>query len=47
MKGVVEIDAGEDRKHVGLEERDQELEGLDRDRQRQRRHTADPADRAE
>src|SRR5215831_16520952 len=44
MKGVVEIDAGQDRKHIGLQERDQDFEGIDRDRQRQRRHAADPAD---
>ena len=25
MKGVVEIDAGQDRKYVGLQERDQQL----------------------
>src|ERR671935_1216841 len=47
MNGVVEVDAGEDREHVGLQERDQDFEGVDRDRQRQRRNPADPADGAE
>src|SRR6478672_6916517 len=46
MNGVVEIDAGEDREHVGLQERDQEFERGERDRQRQRQHAAGPAERA-
>src|SRR5947208_16345997 len=47
MNGVVEVDAGEDREHVGLQERDQEFERGERDGQRQRRYAADPADGAE
>src|SRR5580693_9369046 len=47
MNGVVEIDDGQDREHIGLQERDQDFEGVDRDRQRQRRDAADPADGAE
>ena len=46
MNGVVEVDAGQDREHVGLQERDQQFEGVQRDRERQRQHTADPAERA-
>src|SRR3954468_12393413 len=47
MNGVVEIDAGEDREHVGLQERDQQFERRERDRERQRQHAAGPAQRAE
>src|SRR5690349_3957403 len=47
MKGVVEIDAGEDRKHVGLQECHQQFKRRQRNRKRQRCDTADPADRAE
>src|SRR6476619_4359183 len=44
---IVEIDAGEDGEHVGLQERDQELERRERDREAERQHGADPADEAE
>ena len=47
MNGVVEIDAGQDRKHVGLQERDQQFERSHRDGQRQRQDAADPTDCAE
>src|ERR1700722_42337 len=47
MNGVVEIDAGEDREHIGLQERDQKLECCERNRERQRQHAAGPAERAE
>src|SRR5665213_3343998 len=47
MNGVVEIDASEDREHVGLQERDQEFERAERDRERQRQDAAGPADGAE
>src|SRR3954451_9911348 len=47
MNGVVQVDAGQDRKHIGLQERDQNLESVQRDRERQRQHAADPAERAE
>src|ERR1700757_648584 len=47
MNGVVEVDAGQDREHVGLQERDQKLESVQRDRERQRQHAAEPAQRAE
>src|SRR3974390_662553 len=47
MKGVVEIDAGQHRKHVSLQERDQQVEGDQRDGQRQRCQTPDPTDYAE
>jgi len=47
MNGVVEIDAGQNCKHVGLQERDQQFERSQRDGQRQRQDTADPTDRAE
>src|SRR3978361_1822496 len=47
MKGVVEVDAGEDREHIGLQERDQKLKRGQRDGEAQRHHAADPADRAE
>jgi hypothetical protein len=35
MNGVVEVDAGEDREHIGLQERDQQFERGERNRQRQ------------
>src|SRR6516164_2723537 len=47
MKGVIEIDAGQDRKHVGLQERDQQVERDQRDGQRQRCQTPDPTEYAE
>src|SRR5512138_1809182 len=47
MNGVVEVDAGEDREHISLQERDQQFERGECDGQRQRRDAADPADRAE
>jgi hypothetical protein len=47
MKGVIEIDAGQDRKHIGLQERDQQVERDQRDGQRQRHHAAYPTDCAE
>src|SRR6185312_11597422 len=47
MKGVVEIDAGQDREHVGLQERDQQFERGQCDGERERQHAADPADGAE
>src|SRR6516225_3152748 len=47
MKSVVEIDAGQHRKHVSLQERDQQVEGDQRDGQRQRCQTAHPTDYAE
>src|SRR5882724_6854690 len=47
MNDVVEVDAAEDREHVGLQERDQQFERGQRHRQRQRRHAADPAECAE
>ena len=47
MNGVVEIDAGQDRKHIGLQERDQQFERGQRDRECQRHHAADPAYGAE
>src|SRR5260370_16691901 len=42
MNGVVEIDAGEDREHVGLQERDQQFERSQRDGQGQRQHAPRP-----
>src|SRR5665647_2046628 len=47
MNGVVEVDAGEDREHIGLQERDQKLKRGERNRERQRQHATSPADRAE
>src|SRR4051812_43443832 len=41
---IVEIDAGEDREHVSLQERDQELERGERDHHAERQHAADPPD---
>src|SRR5215469_14650847 len=47
VDGIVEIDAGEDGEHVGLQERDQEFECGERDREPERQHRAGPADEAE
>src|SRR5665213_1785328 len=47
MNGVVEIDAGEDREHVGLQEGDQELQRAEHDDHRQGQHGAEPAGDAE
>jgi hypothetical protein len=44
MDGIVEIDAGENGKHVGLQEGDQQLQGGERDDQRERQRGADHAD---
>ncbi len=44
MDGIVEIDAGENGKHVGLQEGDQQLEGGERDDQRERQRGADHTD---
>src|SRR5215467_4913200 len=43
MKGVIEIDAGEDGEDVGLQKGDQEFERGQRDRKGERQHGADPA----
>src|ERR1700709_2829232 len=45
MNGVVEVDAGEDREHIGLQERDQKLERGQCYGEPQRQHAPDPADR--
>src|SRR6185295_1119617 len=47
MNGVVEVDAGQDREHIGLQECDQQFERGQRDGKRQRRDAAEPADGAE
>ena len=47
MKGIVEIDTGQDRKHVSLQKRDQQFECGQRDGHCQRHHAGDPADRTE
>src|SRR5580704_3034281 len=47
MNGVVEVDAGEDREHVGLQECDQQFERGQRNRECQRQHAAGPAEGAE
>src|SRR5262245_2197761 len=47
MNGVVQVDAGQDRKHIGLQERDQKFEGRQGDREGERQHTAEPADGTE
>src|SRR3954471_3993337 len=44
---IVEIDAGEDGEHVGLQERDQQLERGERDHHAERQHATDGADDAE
>src|SRR6185436_19154403 len=46
MNGVVEIDAGQDREHVGLQKRDQQLERGQRYHQRQRKRGAENAENA-
>src|SRR5437899_1925767 len=43
VKGIVEIDAGEDGEHVGLQKRDQQLKRGQRNRQGERQGRADPA----
>src|SRR6266851_1937596 len=43
VKGIVEVDAGEDGEHVGLQKRDQQLERGQRDRKGERQRGADPA----
>src|SRR5262249_58683652 len=47
MKCVVDVDAGEDGEHVGLQERDQRLQRSERDSERERQRGAGPADHAE
>ena len=47
MKGIVEIDAGQDCKHVGLQECHQQFKRGQRNGQRQRHDAADPSDCAE
>jgi len=44
VKGIIEIDAGEDGEHVGLQKRDQQLERSQRHRQGQGQGRADPTD---
>src|SRR6266481_1312145 len=46
VKGIVEVDAGEDGEHVGLQEGDQQLERGQRDREGERQRGADPANDA-
>src|SRR6187397_3746480 len=41
MNGVVEVDAGQDREHIGLEERDQQFERGQRHHHRQRQGRAE------
>src|SRR5450830_88189 len=43
---IVEIDAGEDGKHVSLQERHQRLERHENDDHRERQHATGPAERA-
>src|ERR1700761_5313923 len=47
MNSVIEIDAGEDRKHVGLKKRHQQFECGQRNRQCQWQYAPQPADCAE
>src|SRR5436190_22996993 len=47
VNGVVEIDAGEDGEHIGLQEGDQHLERGDRHHETERQHGAEPAGDAE
>src|ERR1700740_1015611 len=47
MDSIVEVDAGEDGEHVGLQERDQKLERGQGDHERERQEGASPADEAE
>src|SRR3954469_16023828 len=44
MNGVVEVNAGQDRKHIGLQERNQQFESGQRDGEGQRQNTAGPAE---
>src|SRR6185437_4274380 len=46
VNSIVEIDAGEDGEHVGLQERHQRLERYQDDDHRERQHAAGPAERA-
>src|ERR1044072_8292625 len=46
VESVVEIDAGEDRKHIGLQERDEQLERGQCDHHAERQGRAGPADDA-
>ena len=43
MDSIVEVDAGEDREHMSLQERNQQFKCGERNCQRQRRDAADPA----
>ena len=47
MYGISQIDAGEDREHVRLEERDQKFERDKHDGQRKRKYSAHPADKSD
>src|ERR1700756_538352 len=47
MDSIVEIDAGEDSEHAGLQERDHKLERGERTHPRERQECAEPADEAE
>src|SRR5271166_1031995 len=47
MDSIVDVDAGEDGEHVGLQERDQQFERGQSDHQRERQHSTKPADGAE
>ena len=47
MDGVVEVDAGQDGEHVGLQECDQQLERGQRHGQRERQNRTDPAEEAQ
>src|SRR5712671_2719728 len=47
MDGVVEIDAGQDREHIGLEERDQQFQRGQRDDQNERQRRAEDAEDAQ
>src|SRR4051794_14828487 len=42
VNGVVKVDAGEDREHVGLQKRNQQLERGQRNRETERQDRADP-----
>src|SRR6266853_2029912 len=44
MDGVVEIEAGQDREHIGLQERDQQFQAGEHDDEGQRRPAADDAE---
>ena len=47
VKGVVEVDAGQDREHVGLQERDQQLKRGQRHHHANRQRAERPAENAE